>query len=128
MILNIFRKIHERNMMSLREEIESQMENYYYFEDDIYNTMTKDEIIELIKRTELISKTITDLDYYVDTIGLKKELESFSILTKDIIRSVAKDFNDGMKNKCLTCHIDMGRTNPRQLCGKWICYNNDLYT
>jgi len=115
-------------MMSLREEIESQMENFYYFEDDIYNTMTKDEILELIKRKELISKTITDLDYYVDTIGLTKELELFSILTEDIILSLAKDFNEGMKNRCIMCSIDIGRSNPRQLCGKWMCYNSDLYT
>ena len=24
---------------------------------------------------------------------------------------------------CIQCGVDMGRGNPRQLCGKWICYN-----
>jgi len=24
---------------------------------------------------------------------------------------------------CIQCGIDMGSGNPRQLCGKWICYN-----
>lgn len=112
-------------MTSLREEIESEMENYYYFEDEIYNTMTKDQILNLIKRTELISNTIKDLDYYVNTIELTKELEQFSILTKDIILSFATEFTEGMKNRCLMCNIDMGRSNPRQLCGKWRCYNID---
>lgn len=24
---------------------------------------------------------------------------------------------------CIQCGVDMGSGNPRQLCGKWICYN-----
>ena len=27
------------------------------------------------------------------------------------------------KNRCLMCGDDMGRDNPRQLCGKTYCYN-----
>jgi len=38
------------------------------------------------------------------------------------------DFNysyqdDEIKNLCLDCGIDMGPTNPRQLCGKTYCNN-----
>ena len=29
---------------------------------------------------------------------------------------------------CLNCGIDMGPHNPRQLCGKWYCYYDDLST
>lgn len=28
---------------------------------------------------------------------------------------------------CLVCGEDMGRTNPRQLCGKYYCYNNKYF-
>ena len=39
------------------------------------------------------------------------------------------DFNysyqdDEIKNLCLDCGIDMGPTNPRQLCGKTHCNNS----
>lgn len=27
-------------------------------------------------------------------------------------------------NRCLICGIDMGECNPRQLCGKWRCYDS----
>lgn len=26
-------------------------------------------------------------------------------------------------NRCIKCGCDMGDQNPRQLCGKWKCYN-----
>ncbi len=25
---------------------------------------------------------------------------------------------------CIECGVDMGTCNPRQLCGKWVCYLN----
>lgn len=35
-------------------------------------------------------------------------------------------YPDGsMRNRCLECFEDMGPHNPRQLCGKTICYNKD---
>ena len=27
---------------------------------------------------------------------------------------------------CLTCGVDMGPQNPRQLCGKWMCPNENF--
>ena len=41
----------------------------------------------------------------------------------DIIKFKDKYFN-GTKNRCLTCNVDMGECNPRQLCGKWRCDND----
>lgn len=32
-----------------------------------------------------------------------------------------------VENPCLGCNIDMGPLNPRQLCGKTKCLNNDIY-
>ena len=29
--------------------------------------------------------------------------------------------DQGPMNRCLECNVDMGRQNPRQLCGKWQC-------
>ena len=101
-------------MISLREQIESEVETYYYLSDDIYNTKTKDEIIDIMKRTDLIYKTIEPLDFYVDINGLTYELESFSTLTKDIILKYVNNFKEGIKNRCLICNTDMGRSNPRQ--------------
>jgi hypothetical protein len=75
-------------------------------------------------RTDMISKTIKDLDFYVDVDGLKEELESIPILTIDMILSIVDKYREGMKNRCLECGTDMGRTNPRQLCGKWMCYES----
>lgn len=111
-------------MNHLREEIEGQMEEYYYLEDYIYKTMTKDEILDVIKRTDLIHKTVEELDYYVDLGALTKKLEIFPQLTTDIILSFVGDFKEGIKNRCLICQVDMGRSNPRQLCGKWMCHND----
>lgn len=31
-------------------------------------------------------------------------------------------------NRCLICGVDMGDCNPRQLCGKWRCLDEDVYT
>lgn len=32
--------------------------------------------------------------------------------------------NDGMMNRCTECGEDMGKGNPRQLCGKFYCRNS----
>lgn len=33
-------------------------------------------------------------------------------------------FDEGPKNLCLECKVDMGRMNPRQLCGKTRCISD----
>ena len=35
--------------------------------------------------------------------------------------------NDEVENKCIMCGINMGSDNPRQLCGKIACINNDEF-
>ena len=51
-------------------------------------------------------------DYYIDRDKLKQ------LVINDIIKS-----SESLKNRCLMCGDDMGKDNPRQLCGKTYCYN-----
>ena len=38
---------------------------------------------------------------------------------------VVKGYNKATDSwHCLTCGVDMGPSNPRQLCGKWVCDNS----
>ena len=61
---------------------------------------------------KLITVFSDKLDIYLD---YDKILESF-------IESII-DNNDGIKNRCTECNVDMGYSNPRQLCGKTYCMN-----
>ena len=42
-------------------------------------------------------------------------------IIKDFIDSISQN-KEGLINRCTTCGIDMGRMNPRQLCGKTFCH------
>lgn len=55
----------------------------------------------------------------------KKSFPESEKLANDIEEYDRNDFYpDGMpKNRCLECGEDMGPHNPRQLCGKTMCYN-----
>jgi hypothetical protein len=77
-------------------------------DEDIFESEEKieDEFYKLI--TVFSDK----LDIYLD---YDKILESF-------IESII-DNNDGIKNRCTECNVDMGYSNPRQLCGKTYCMN-----
>lgn len=35
--------------------------------------------------------------------------------------------NDEIENRCIICGINMGSDNPRQLCGKLACINDDHF-
>jgi hypothetical protein len=74
---------------------------------------------------EYINIVCEKLDYYTNSEKIyeflkNKELRDYEI-TESLIIEVAKQFNYGMKNRCLQCNIDMGINNPRQLCGKYYC-------
>ena len=79
---------------------------------DSENSMcNKTELIEtklwkLVKKLEDITG-----DYY-----------NYDNIKREFIKSLER--NDmGPKNKCIECGIDMGYTNPGQLCGKYKCTN-----
>ena len=58
------------------------------------------------------------------------EAQSTHYINKDqILLDILKSIDDNKlceKNVCIACGIDLGISNPRQLCGKNICYNEDL--
>ncbi len=54
------------------------------------------------------------LDIYLD----------YDKILKDFKNSII-DHNLGMKNRCTECNVDIGISNPRQLCGKTRCYNQE---
>lgn len=43
----------------------------------------------------------------------------------EYINNNISKFETGFKNLCLECGEDMGLNNPRQLCGKYMCYNKE---
>ena len=45
---------------------------------------------------------------------------------KHFIEVLEENITDIEKNKCIDCGIDIGRCNPRQLCGKLYCINKDI--
>lgn len=75
-----------------------------------------------LQNAELISKVLKSLDYYVDVEGLTKELQTIPNLTNEIVLSKVQNYKKGLKNRCMVCRTDIGMSNPRQLCGKWMCY------
>ncbi len=47
---------------------------------------------------------------------------NFNIITGYSQENSYNTYNSD-SNHCLECGIDMGPSNPRQLCGKWRCYS-----
>ncbi len=42
-----------------------------------------------------------------------------------ILLELIDNNKEGMINRCVECNIDMGRSNPRQLCGKTFCCSEE---
>jgi len=66
----------------------------------------EDKLYYLIRELESNDKVYYDSEKIIE--GFKKLLEKN---------------NEGMMNCCVECGEDMGRSNPRQLCGKIYCRN-----
>ena len=66
---------------------------------------------------QLILNESPDLESKTDTyLNLSSIIDDFK---KSLLNN-----REGIINRCLECGVDMGRCNPRQLCGKTICYSN----
>lgn len=63
---------------------------------------------------KLICEIEEENDYYINYENVVKDFKT--ILDENI---------EGLINRCTVCKDDMGRSNPRQLCGKTICYNEE---
>lgn len=76
------------------------------------------ELSNIEKDINNIIKKINDKsDYYLDYEKIKND---FNIMIKELI--INNSFE--LKNRCVECGIDMGKDNPRQLCGKTKCSYN----
>ena len=65
----------------------------------------------------IITNLVIDLESKTDTyLNLSSIIDDFK---KSLLNN-----REGIINRCLECDVDMGRCNPRQLCGKTICYSN----
>ena len=87
------------------------MSKLYDSGSDSDSEIKKEEIIEkyLWKMLERLKENTNE--YY-----------DYSKIKSDLVKSINNNFN-GFVNKCVECGVDMGPTNPRQLCGKWCCDN-----
>jgi hypothetical protein len=80
------------------------------------------------------ARTEESVDEMIDSklYSLIRDLEiknsnyyNFDKIKDDFIK-LLEEHSEGMMNKCLECGTDMGRSNPRQLCGKTYCYYGGL--
>jgi len=62
----------------------------------------------------IIEKINNQSNYYLDNENIKND---FNIMIEQLIQNNELEF----KNRCVDCGIDMGKDNPRQLCGKTQC-------
>jgi len=75
---------------------------------DYYHPIPKIPKIIVIEKEPPIKKQKLLTDYYETTLSNK-----------------VYGFNEKtMSFHCLTCGVDMGPQNPRQLCGKWRCLDD----
>lgn len=87
--------------------------------------MSQQKITKYFKKKELTKEQLykcfrENLYLYQDTLDEYLDIDR---IIYDLENSI-KNNNEGMINRCTECNIDMGRCNPRQLCGKTYCQNN----
>tara|TARA_B100000161_G_C33373497_1_gene334458 strand:- start:202 stop:474 length:273 start_codon:yes stop_codon:yes gene_type:complete len=64
----------------------------------------------------ILSEILLDIQEEKDTyLDIPSIIQGF----KDLV----EEHTEGMINRCMVCRTDMGRCNPRQLCGKTYCYS-----
>ena len=69
-----------------------------------------------------------DLVFIEKYLTVYQKINRCSIDREGFYTYFAKLIDDNMKgfiNRCLVCNVDMGECNPRQLCGKWRCYEQE---
>ncbi len=109
----------------------------YESEESDYEKEEKDKINKIFTTKKLIknendkSSNYQEEDFKTEFFGIISEVEDeldvyldYDKIYKDLIESIIQN-NLGMKNRCTDCNVDMGLSNPRQLCGKTYCSNNE---
>ena len=79
--------------------------------------MEKKDMENAIK--EFVEDLETKGEYYLDK-------ESFKNKIKDFIIDNLPSHIMSIKNRCIYCKVDMGESNPRQLCYKTYCPRQEL--
>ena len=94
------------------EEIDTSDE----IDDNLLVQLKKKRIVKESSWEDVIYDMVHDLEQssgvYLNHDGILDNIK------KSIKRNI-----EGVMNKCLECCTDIGRTNPRQLCGKTRCSN-----
>tara|TARA_B100001093_G_scaffold517631_1_gene599806 strand:+ start:4012 stop:4263 length:252 start_codon:yes stop_codon:yes gene_type:complete len=78
------------------------------------------------KQTEIsIEKFLPEIDKIISSIQEESDYYlNFESIVEDLIESINRN-KEGIINRCVECNIDMGRSNPRQLCGKTFCCSEE---
>lgn len=96
-----------------------KFEEVSFNEDDetFLKTFVDESIVTKDSYENIITNLVTDLENKTNTYL------NISGIIDDFKKSLLNN-REGMMNRCLECGVDMGRCNPRQLCGKTICYSS----
>ena len=101
-------KIFDDISENLKDKIQKVMDESGFMEK------LKEKIQKVIDETQLLQKLKEECDmYFSDDL----EVSLVNIIKKNADETV---------NRCMICNCDMGRHNPRQLCGKTYCMFSDL--
>jgi hypothetical protein len=85
--------------------------------------MNKQDEAKLIKILDMVDACANEKDVYIDYDMVIKHIVDKNIWapTAEDIEMLIFNYADGTKNRCTICNVDMGKCNPRQLCGKSKC-------
>ena len=84
---------------------------------------TLDQYPKYIQLIDFIWKVIDDSNVYTNEESVIEEFKDkiFSEVSIKQIKEVIDKYSRGFKNHCTECNIDIGESNPRQLCCKTYC-------
>lgn len=106
----------------VQDKVDSYL-NYDNIEEDIYDNIEK-FVTNKNNMNILINKNLSDIEIFLSTY---QKINNCIIDRENFYKYLEKLVEDNMSgfiNRCLECNVDMGRCNPRQLCGKWRCYGD----
>lgn len=111
----------ENKKIKINDEDDYNNQQY----NKIYNFMCENKITKK-KSGDLIEKQYIKNELFCVISELEEKLKNkinYGEILKVFIKSVIHN-NQGMKNRCTECNVDMGICNPRQLCGKTYCMSS----
>ena len=98
------------------------------------NELTEDEIFieSFVKGKSTANPIYNNENTWLDTLydmlfDIQDKTDTYlnhEKIISDFKKSLLNN-REGMMNRCLECQVDMGKCNPRQLCGKTYCSTNN---